>query len=230
MTVGITPTRPETGYGYLRCGPTIGAGPVRMVEEFTEKPSVEVARDYLASGWHLWNASIFVWQVSTFLAELRRQQPELHDGLIKIAQAWGTPAAEQVLAEVWPTLPKISVDYAVMEGAAAAGLVATVPGDFGWHDIGDFCTIGDLLGATDAAGNVVVEEPKTETGAAKVIMEDTANVIVVPRSDRLIATLGVSDLVIVDTPDALLVCHRDRAQAVKNLVDRLKEQGDQRFI
>jgi mannose-1-phosphate guanylyltransferase len=229
MTIGITPTKPETGYGYLRCGLT-GDGPVRAVEEFTEKPSAEVAQNYLESGRYLWNAGIFVWRVATFLAELRRQQPALHDGLVTIADAWGTDAAERVLAEVWPTLPRISVDYAVMEGAAAAGLVATVPGDFGWHDVGDFGIVGDLLGTADEAGNVVVDEPKSEAGEAEVLFEDCSNVVVIPRSGRLIAALGVTDLVVVDTEDALLVCRRDRAQDVKHIVERLKQQGDEHCV
>jgi mannose-1-phosphate guanylyltransferase len=226
MTVGITPERPETGYGYLRCGEPTGDGPVRTVEQFTEKPSAETARAYLESGRYLWNASIFVWQVGTFLAELHRQQPELHDGLVRIAAAWDTDDAPAVLAEVWPSLPRISVDFAVMEGAAAAGKVATVPGDFGWHDVGDFDTIGGLLGTADEAGNVVIEEPKSESGAAGVLFEDSADVVVVPRSGRLVAALGVTDLVIVDTDDALLVCRRDRAQEVKSVVERLRQQGD----
>jgi mannose-1-phosphate guanylyltransferase len=230
MTVGITPTAPETGYGYLRCGPATGDGPVRAVEEFTEKPSAEAARTYVESGRYLWNAGIFVWRVGAFLAELRRQQPALHDGLVTIADAWDTDGAHDVVSEVWPTLPRISVDYAVMEGAAAAGLVATVPGDFGWHDVGDFGIVGDLLGTAHGAGNVVVEEPKSETGTAEVVFEDSSGVVVIPRSGRLIAALGVTDLIIVDTEDALLVCRRDRAQDVKRIVERLKQQGDDNLI
>src|SRR5205814_1118556 len=151
MTVGITPTHPETGYGYLECGPELD-GPVRRVNEFTEKPTYEVASGYVESGHYLWNASMFVWRVDVFLRELARQQPDLHAGLLAIARAWPTEAREEVLGQIWPTLPKISVDYAVMEGAAAAGLVATVPGSFGWNDVGDFHTLGDVLPG-DAADN-----------------------------------------------------------------------------
>jgi mannose-1-phosphate guanylyltransferase len=222
MTVGITPTHPETGYGYLHCGATI-AGPVQQVREFQEKPSAQVAASYLASGEYLWNASMFVWRVDVFLAELRRQQPELHAGLTRIAQAWDTDEREAVLGELWPTLPKISVDYAVMEGAAAAGLVATVPGDFGWNDVGDFRTLGEVLPG-DSAGNVIVGDAKAE-----VIMNDAANTTVVPQSGRLIAMIGVRDIVVVDTPDVLLICATDRAQEVKGVVDQLKERGDSRI-
>ena len=148
-----------------------------------------------------------------------------------IAAAWETSAREEVLGQVWPTLPKISVDYAVMEGAARAGLVATVPGDFGWNDVGDFHTLGDVLPGDDF-GNVLVEAggPNGDAGKPEVLLHDTQRMVVVPRSGRLVAAVGVSDLIIVDTPDALLVCPRDRAQDVKKLVDTLKERGAQALL
>jgi mannose-1-phosphate guanylyltransferase len=222
MTIGINPTHPETGYGYLQCGGLVDDGPVRRVEEFKEKPSREVATDYVASGRYLWNAGMFVWRVDAFLSELRRQQPALCEGVTRIAAAWGTHAQDEVLSEVWPTLTKISVDYAVMEGAAAVGLVATVPGDFGWYDIGDFDTLGAVLPA-DEAGNVIVE---TAGGKPDVLLTDVTNTVIVPHADRLVAVLGMRDVIIVDTPDALLVCPRDRVQEVKHLVETLKAQGD----
>lgn len=226
MTVGITPTRPETGYGYLRCGGRVD-GPVVTVAEFTEKPEHDVAVSYVESGEYLWNASIFVWRVDVFLAELARQQPEMHAGVLRIAEAWDDRDRDAVLGEVWPTLPKISVDYAVMEGAAAAGLVGTVPGDFGWNDVGDFHTLGEVLPG-DAGGNVIVSaagEDKPE-----VLLRDASGTVVVPQSGRLVAALGVADLIVVDTPDAVLVCPRDRAQDVKKLVDDLKERGETELV
>jgi len=227
MTVGITPTRPETGYGYLRCGAATGPGPVRPVVEFTEKPAYEVAKRYVESGAYVWNAGMFVWRVDAFLAELARQQPSLHAGLVEVAAAWDAPSRDEVLGTVWPTLTKISVDYAVMEGAAAAGRVGTVPGDFGWTDVGDFATLGDVLPGDDRdnvvlGGGEVGEKPG-------VLLRDSGRLVVVPHSGRLVAALGVEDLVIVDTPDVVLVCARDRAQDVKKLVDALKERGDEGF-
>jgi mannose-1-phosphate guanylyltransferase len=227
MTLGINPTRPETGYGYLQCGGPTGGGPMLSVEEFKEKPAYDVAESYLKSGNYLWNAGMFVWRVDAFLAELARQQPQLHAGICRIAQAWDSPSREEVLGEVWPTLPRISVDYAVMEGAAAVGRVATVPGDFGWNDIGDFHTLGEVL-AADAAGNVVVG--KQSMGKPGVLLRDTEGLVVVPNSGRLIAALGVRDLIIVDTPDAVLVCPRDRAQEVKAIVDELKDLGEHDLV
>jgi mannose-1-phosphate guanylyltransferase len=232
MTVGITPTHPATGYGYLRCGARVaGVGPVRPVAEFKEKPSLEVARAYVESGDYLWNAGMFVWRVDAFLAELERQQPTLRAGLDEIAEAWGTPDQDRVLGTVWPTLTKISVDYGVMERAADVGLVATVPGDFGWTDIGDFHAVGEVLAgmesnAVDDHGNIVLAEPKQ----APVLLRDTVRSVVVAQSGRLIATLGLQDSIVVDTPDALLVCRRDRAQDIKSLVDELQQLAETRFL
>ncbi|MEO3775252.1 sugar phosphate nucleotidyltransferase [Micromonospora sp. B11E3] len=225
MTVGITPTRAETGYGYLHTGEPVGDGPLRPVLEFKEKPVAEVAETYLRSGHHLWNASMFVWRVDVFLAELARQQPALHAGVTAIAAAWGGREQDEVLGTVWPTLPKISVDYAVMEGAAAAGRVATVPGNFGWNDVGDFHTLGEVLPA-DPDGNVVLGAD----AKPGVLLRDVSNLVVVPQSGRLVAVLGVRDLIVVDTADALLVCPRDRAQDVKALVDELKSRGEEGYI
>jgi mannose-1-phosphate guanylyltransferase len=224
MTVGIQPTRPETGYGYLECDGALD-GEIRRVDQFKEKPSQQVAEEYLRSGHHFWNAGMFVWRVDVFLAELERQQPELHAGLSRIAAAWHTPEREAVLGEVWPTLKKISVDYAVMEGAAGAGLVATVPGDFGWNDIGDFATLGEVLPGAEGTDNVVVDPGEKP----EVLLLDSTGLVVVPHSGRLVAALGLHDMIVVDTPDALLVCPRERAQDVKQIVDALKEAGQHRL-
>jgi len=229
MTVGIQPTRPETGYGYLECDGVL-SGEVRRVDQFKEKPSREVAEGYLADGHHFWNAGMFVWRVDVFLEELARQQPEMHAGLTRIAAAWHTADRDAVLGEVWPTLRKISVDYAVMEGAAAAGRVATVVGDFGWNDIGDFATLGEVLPGeetgAETAPNVVVDPGEK----AEVLLLDSTGLVVVPHSGRLVAALGTHDMIIVDTPDALLVCPRERAQDVKMIVDALKEAGQHKLL
>jgi mannose-1-phosphate guanylyltransferase len=133
-----------------------------------------------------------------------------------------------VLGEIWPTLPRISVDYAVMEGAAAAGRVGTVCGDFGWNDVGDFHTLGAALPSGEA-NNVVVGAPDGQEKPG-VLLYDATGLVVVPHSGRLVAALGVHDLIVVDTPDVLLVCPRDRAQEVKKLVDELKERGEHAYV
>ena len=217
VTIGMTPTRPEPGFGYIHQGAPLGHAGAYGVTEFTEKPPYEVARAYVESGEYLWNASMFVWRTSVFLDELARQQPQLHDALRAIAAVWDTPRREEVLGEVWPTLPRISVDHAVMEGAAAAGLVATVPADFGWSDVGDWDGLGVV--ASDGSPVTVLGDP------ALVMAVDTAGAVVVPGSGRLVTMLGVRDIVVVDTDDAVLVCGRDRAQEVKGIVDALKARG-----
>ncbi len=226
MTVGMRPTRPETGFGYVQFGEPIGSGEIRRVHRFKEKPNPELAAEFVASGEYLWNASVFVWRAEVFLDELARQEPELHAGLMRIAAAWDTDERETVLQEVWPGLKKIAVDYAVMEGAAARGRVATVPGDFGWTDVGDFRNLGDLL-PRDEAGNAVVP---TAESVPEPLLVDARGVVAVPAAGRLVAVLGLEDVVVVDTPDALLVCARDRAQDVKHLVDQLKSTNRTQYV
>ena len=228
MTVGMKPTRPETGFGYVQCGAPAGPGPIRRVLRFKEKPDRELAVRFVESGDYLWNASMFLWRVEVFLAELARQQPELHAGLVRIAAAWDTPGRAAVLDQVWPELPRIAVEYAVMEDAAQRGLVATVPGDFGWSDIGDFQNLGELLAGAggsgaNGSGNVVLAPAGQDQPEVQLV--GSRGVVAVPRGGRLVSLLGLTDVVVVDTPDALLVCARDRAQDVKQLVDDLKARG-----
>ncbi len=217
VTIGLTPTAPETGFGYIRRGAQIGAGPAYRAEEFKEKPTSQVARDYLADGRYLWNASMFVWRTAAFLEELHRQLPELAAGLERIADSWDTSRRDEVLGDVWPTLPKANVDQGVMEDAGRRGRVATVPASLGWNDVGDWDTLASVL-PPDPAGVV-------RLGSGPVLARDSAGSLVDAGSDRLVALLGVRDLVVVDTPDALLVCPRDRAQEVRALVDDLRADG-----
>lgn len=216
-TVGIRPGHAEVRFGYLKLGGVL-QGEAREVAEFKEKPSLEVAAGYLESGQYLWNAGIFVFGVQAFLAELARQRPALHAGIQQIADAWGSSGAASVLSEVWPGLEKISVDYGVLEGAAAAGKVATVPADFPWTDVGDFDSLGESL-PTDESGNLLI------TPYAEVIARDVKDAVIVSTTDRVVAVVGLDDVVIVDTPDAMLVCSRSRAQEVKQVVEELKQRG-----
>jgi mannose-1-phosphate guanylyltransferase len=222
VTIGIEPTHPSTGFGYIRGGEALdveGAPSARAVAEFVEKPSREVAEKYLASGEYLWNAGMFVAPVSLMLEHLAANQPELYAGLAEIAEAWDTPARDEVAARVWPTLPKIAIDYAVAEPAAAAGDVAVVPGAFRWDDVGDFAAIGRLNSAREEDAVTVLGE------GARVFTEDASG-IVVSDTKRVIALIGIEDVVIVDTPDALLVTTKEHAQKVKNAVAGLKASGD----
>ena len=212
VTVGIRPTAPSTAFGYVRQGEALaGHDGAYLVEEFVEKPSVEVARTYVAAGTYRWNAGMFVVRPGVLLDLLGVRHPGFAASLRDLA------AAPDRLGEVWPTLPKIAIDHAVAEPAAAAGRVATVPGEFSWDDIGDFDSLAAVLGGAD--GDVQV------LGDADLVRAEESSGIVVPGSGRLVAVVGVDDVVVVDTPDALLVTTRARAQEVKALVDRLRETG-----
>ena len=218
VTVGIEPTRPEEGFGYLRLGESIEAG-VRNVEQFTEKPKREVALEYLESGQYLWNAGIFIVRAQTFLEELGVHKPLLSAALERIGAAWDTALRDEVLAAEWPELEKVSVDYAVMEPAAAAGRVVTVPAGFPWSDIGDFHSLGDSL-PNDEDGNLVIGD------STRTLLRDVKSSVVVSTvGDRVIAVVGVEGLVVADTEDAVLVCPRSRAQEVKQIIETLRECG-----
>jgi mannose-1-phosphate guanylyltransferase len=222
VTIGIKPTHPSTGFGYIRAGEKLsvaGAPNAHTVVEFVEKPSEEVAQQYVDSGEYVWNAGMFVAPVSLMLKHLEANQPELFAGLQEIAKAWDTPLRDEVTARVWPTLPKIAIDYAVAEPAAAAGDVAVVPGTFRWDDVGDFASVGRLNSAKEVDDVTVIGE------GARVFTEDASGVVVTD-TKRVIALIGIKDVVIVDTPDALLVTTKAHSQRVKAAVDALKASGD----
>ncbi len=216
-TVGIRPQHADVRFGYLKVGAPL-AGGARTVEQFKEKPTRDVAAGYLESGQYLWNAGIFAFSVRAFLDELARQLPHLSAGIARIADAWDGPGRDQALAEVWPGLEKISVDYGVLEGAAAAGKVATVPADIPWSDVGDFDSLGESL-PTDESGNLVIAPQ------AEVVVRDVKGAVVVSTTDRVVAVIGLHDVVVVDTADATLVCARSRAQEVKQVVEELRGRG-----
>lgn len=222
VTIGIKPTHPSTGFGYIRAGDKLsvpGAPSAHTVVEFVEKPSEEVAQQYLDSGEYVWNAGMFVAPVSLMLKHLEANQPELFAGLQEIAKAWDTPLRDEVTSRVWPTLPKIAIDYAVAEPAAAAGDVAVVPGTFRWDDVGDFASVGRLNSAKEVDDVTVIGE------GARVFTENASGVVVTD-TKRVIALIGIKDVVIVDTPDALLVTTKAHSQRVKAAVDALKASGD----
>ncbi|KAF9453947.1 hypothetical protein P691DRAFT_525251 [Macrolepiota fuliginosa MF-IS2] len=223
VTIGIAPSHPSTGFGYIRLGEKLGmreAPNARLVSSFKEKPDARTAASYIATGIYRWNAGMFVTKATLLLQLLKEYKPDIHDGLIKIAEVWdeGEAARERVLSEVWHTLEKIPIDNAVAEPAAAEGRVAVVPATFGWDDVGDFSSLADLLPAE-------ANQPRVLGDNHLVLTEQVAGGIVVPGSGRLIACLGVDDLVIVDMPDTLLVTTRARSQEVKRLVKKCRDAG-----
>lgn len=212
VTVGLRPTRPETGYGYLEVGDALGDGSHRALR-FVEKPSRALAEEFLASGRFLWNSGQFFFRASAILEAIDAHLPGLAAGL----SALRTSGPESI-HDIFPTLPSISIDHGVMEKAQG---VRVVPADFGWSDVGSWTTAWELA-AKDAAQNGVTD--------ADTVLVDTDGCYVRARPGKIVALIGVSDLVVVDTDDALLIMPRDRAQDVKLVVEALGKRHPPRGI
>lgn len=222
VTLGIEPTFPATGYGYIQSGEKLGhyeGMDVLRALRFKEKPNEEQAQEMLNSGDHAWNSGMFVWKTQRVLEELSRHMPDLHACLQEIAQAWPTPQREQVIQNAWPQLKRISIDYGIMEYASD---VAVIPAaGLGWDDVGSWDALFDVL-PTDADGNIFA-------GGKHIGLDTHDSLVLVDRPRRLVVTLGVKDLVVVDTGDILLVCHKDQAQKVRQVVEQLK-QNNQEYL
>ncbi len=217
VTLGVTPTFPATGYGYIQGGDSLGKCeglPVFQALRFKEKPALEQAHEMLASGDHTWNSGMFIWQVKDILAEFARQMPDVHQHLQALSQAWDTSRWEDTLHETWEELKPLSIDYGIMEGAKR---VAVIPAtELGWYDVGSWDSLFDVL-PQDSLGNVTTTE--------RSLAIETQNTLVFSdQSSRLVVTIGVSDLVVVDTGDVVLVCHKDQAQKVRQAVEQIKAQ------
>lgn len=220
-TIGITPTEPAVGFGYIHCGAPVaieGAPNAVLAESFVEKPNLATAERYLADGNHLWNGGMFIARASVLLAQLGESQPKLLEGLTELAEAWDTPRRGAVVDKVWPRLTKIAIDYSVAEPAAAQGRLVVIPGDFDWDDVGDFASIAKLHSGGRKSDLAILGENAR-------VLADSSTGVVVSQSDRLISLIGVTDIVVVDTPDALLVTTTAHAQRVKAVVDALKLSG-----
>lgn len=219
VVLGIPPTRPETGYGYIERGAALGRprGVVAFaVRRFTEKPALPQARNYVASGRYFWNAGMFFWRVSTFLENLKRFLPATHDALQTLAGVIGTRRCAAALRRVYPRLENISVDYAVMEPATRItdkSRVSVIPAKIGWSDIGSWEAVYELL--AKKPGEDVSTGPSFALDAA-------SNYFWSPK--KLVAAIGVRDLVLVETDDALLLCSRERSQDVGKIVKWLEQQ------
>jgi mannose-1-phosphate guanylyltransferase len=214
FTIGITPTFAATGYGYIKYAD--GQEDAKRVISFVEKPDEKTALRYLSEGGYLWNSGMFVWKVSTILNKFKRYLPDIYADLMTIKDSLNTPDEERVLGEIYSNIRSISIDYGIMERADD---IRVLPADLGWSDVGSW----DMLGAvhsSDELGNVVVGD---------VICEQTQNCVVYS-TDKLVATVGVENLVIVQTADAVLVCPKDRAQDVKRIVEKLKTKGREELL
>ena len=203
VTIGITPTRPETGYGYIQCEAG-SAGPIRPVASFREKPSLDVARTYLEAGNYLWNAGIFVWNVSTIVESIRSYVPDLAQKMDSMAESFGTPAETDKVAEIFPTCEKISIDYAVME---KADYIYTIPGDFGWSDVGTWGSLRTLL-PQDENGNAVVGENVHLYGCRRCIVH-------APNASSVVLE-GLEDCIVVERDGRVLLCRLSEEQRIKD--------------
>ncbi|WP_349866898.1 mannose-1-phosphate guanylyltransferase [Leifsonia sp. WHRI 6310E] len=222
-TIGIQPTEPAVGFGYIHTAgesaEIAGAPTARLVDAFVEKPDLATAEAYVADGSYLWNAGMFISRADLLLEEIGRNKPDLLAGLLELAAAWDDPATRgPAVDRIWPRLEKIAIDYTVAEPAAAAGRLAVVPGYFDWDDVGDFASLAKLNSGGRKSDLAILGENAR-------VLSDSSSGIVVSQSNRVISLIGVKDIVVVDTPDALLVTTSENAQRVKAVVDALKVTG-----
>ena len=219
VTIGITPTFPSTGYGYIRKQAADSAGDTvdySLVEEFVEKPAEEIAKYYLEEGNYVWNSGMFVWKASLILEYFQRLLPDIYDCLQEIGDVMGTPAEQEVLDKVYPHIPKISIDYGIME---RADKVVVLDGDFGWSDVGNLDAL-EVLHKADTKGNVDV---------GNCVLVDTEGTICYSK-DKLLVTAFVKDIIVVESSDAILVCPKEKSQEVRTIVEELEKRGRTEYL
>jgi mannose-1-phosphate guanylyltransferase len=222
VTLGITADHPHTGYGYIQRGAPLGVVnelPAFRVQRFTEKPDSATAQTFVDSGDYYWNGGIFIWQAKTILAHMHDLMPLLYRELLAIEKAWNSPQRMEALTAAWERVPRTTLDYGIMEKATQ---VAMLPVNIGWDDVGNWATLSELV-ASDKAGNVV-------HGDGHPLLLDTADTYVYTSTGRLVTTIGLEGFVVVDTPDALLICPKDQAQAVRDAVAQMEADGLHRYL
>lgn len=216
VTIGITPSAPETGYGYIRFVPDSTLGRAYAVERFVEKPDIITAKGYLASHEYLWNSGMFIWKISTVMKNIKSFLPDMYAGLSRIGSAIGTDSYDEVLRREFSGFASVSIDYGVMEKASDIYCLA---GNFGWDDVGSWLSVGRIR-KCDASGNVV---------DGNVITVDTHDAII-QGTDRLIAAVGLHDIVIVDTKDAVLICDKEHTGDIKKVLEQLRTGSMDEYI
>ena len=216
VTLGITPDAPETGYGYIKFDPSRTSGRALAVERFVEKPDLETAKEYLASEQYLWNSGMFIWKVSSILGDLEKHLPDTYAGLVRIQQAIGTPAQEEVLEREFQAFQSVSIDYGVMEKAKDIYILS---GSFGWDDVGSWLAI-ERHRTSNEFGNVL---------SGDIVAIDTTDCII-QGEGKLIATVGLEDLIVVDSPDATLICKKDRAGDIKKVLENLRMCNREEYL
>ncbi len=218
-TLGIQPTRPETGYGYIRIGEILSTNsdkPIYLVKEFTEKPDLKLAREFYTRNDYFWNSGIFVWKADVILEHISSFLPHLYQGLMKIKKAMGTEQEEKILIEEYSTFIPISIDYGIMERTSE---VFVVLASFIWDDVGNWAALERIM-KSDKDGNITMGFH---------LGYDTSNCII-SNNNKLITTLGVDDLIIIETEDVILICNKNRAQEVKDLRELIKSKSLDKFL
>lgn len=216
VTIGITPNYPETGYGYIKFDTVNQSGKANIVDRFVEKPDIDKAKEYLASGDYLWNSGMFVWKVSTILNKFKTFMPDIYEGLVKIQAAIGTDKEEQVLVSEFTAFRSESVDYGIMEQADS---IYCLSGNFGWDDVGSWLAV-QRIKKCDENNNVI---------NGNVVSVSTSD-CVIEGHDKLIATVGLKDIIIVDTKDATLICNKANAGEIKQILGKLREQDKEEYL
>ena len=216
VTIGITPDKPETGYGYIKFLPERVPGRAYRVDRFVEKPDLKTATEYVNSREYLWNSGMFVWKVSTILENLNRFLPEMREGIEEIRRSVGTPEYEAVLEKRFASFPSVSVDCGIME---KADHIFTLPGNFGWDDVGSWLAVSRIRSA-DVDGNTL---------QGNVISVNTRDTIIQGR-DKLIAAVGIENAIVVDTDDAILICSKDSTSEIRTVLRILRERGMDEYL
>lgn len=216
VTIGIAPEYPETGYGYIKFIQSKKFKNAYEVDRFVEKPNLELAMEYLETEEYLWNSGMFIWKVSSILQRIEKLMPDLYEGILKIQAAIGTSEQEEVLKTVFPTLPSTSIDYGIME---KSNHIYTVPGSFGWDDVGSWLAI-ERIKKTDEQNNVI-------NGNAVVIESEDC---IIQADKKLIAAIGLKDIVVVDTEDATLICDKHQTADIKKVIAKLRENRREEYL
>ncbi len=216
VTIGITPNYPETGYGYIKADKSATLNHAFSVERFVEKPNYEIAKSYVESGDFYWNSGMFVWKLSSILSNIQTFMPDTYDGLLKIEAAIQTPDEDRVLNDIFPNFVSDSIDYGIMEKASHIYLI---PGNFGWDDVGSWLAVERVRG--------IDSDQNTLTGNVVTVHTEHCTI---EGHDRLIATVGLKDLVIVDTPDALLVADKNSVGDIKELLAKLRSNDLSNYL
>jgi mannose-1-phosphate guanylyltransferase len=241
VTLGIPPTGPETGFGYIQSSgalPSLGTAEIGVltVQQFHEKPIHDVAVRYLQEGGYYWNAGVFLATAATLRDLYRTHLPNMEPGFATIVRALGAGQGQEALREIFPTLEKISFDYAIAEKASR---VAVVPADVGWNDVGSWARLAEVL-SDEKRESTPLPQPLSPPGKGE--QERPGNIVVgdhvgvdthgslIYSPHRLIATIGLEDMIVIDTPDATLICHKSRSEDVKHIVERLKARGDHHLL